>query len=122
MTRILVGIAVVAILSGVPAGAQTPAPAPQRALPTTSIKLTLEQRHVIRELIKDLKIEPTKTATQPAVGDAIPQDVTLRPMPPDVGRKVPQIRSHRFVVIDDRIVIVDPSENKVAELIELRAN
>jgi hypothetical protein len=122
MTRIFAGIAVVAILSGVPAGAQTPAPAPQEAVPRASINLTLEQRHVIRELIKDLKIEPVKTATEPAVGDALPQDVTLRPMPPDVGRKVPQIRSHRFVVIDDRIVIVDPSENKVAELIELQAN
>ena len=121
MTRFLATIAAVAIVSAAPvAQAQTP---PQQELaPTATVKLTLEQRHVIRELIKDLKVEPTKTAAQPSVGDTLPQDVTPRPMPADVARKVPQIRAHRFLVTDDQIVIVDPKDNKVAELIDLKAN
>jgi hypothetical protein len=46
----------------------------------------------------------------------------MQPMPPDVGRKVPQVKAHLFLVTADEIVIVDPKDNKVAELIELRAN
>jgi hypothetical protein len=43
-------------------------------------------------------------------------------MPDEVGRKVPQIKTHRFLITADQIVIVDPKDNKVAELIELKAN
>ena len=121
MTKLLVGIAAAALWLASPA-VQAQTPPQQEVAPTPSIKLTLEQRHVIRELIKDLKVEPSKTATRPAVGDALPKDVALQPMPPDVGRKVPQVKAHRFLVTVDEIVIVDPKDNKVAELIELRAN
>ena len=40
-------------------------------------------------------------------------------MPPDVAQKVPQVKSHRFFVTADEIVIVDPKDNKVAEVIKL---
>jgi hypothetical protein len=39
-------------------------------------------------------------------------------MPVEVAVKVPQIKSHSFVVKDDKVVIVDPKDNKVAALIE----
>ena len=59
MNKLLVTVAAAAILAGVPAAhAQTPAPpAPQPAAPTARINLTLEQRHIIKELIKDLKVK-----------------------------------------------------------------
>ena len=122
MSKLLVGIAAAALWLVSPGAlAQTPQQQ-QEVAPTPSVKLTLEQRHVIRELIKDLKVTPSKTAARPAVGDALPHDVALQPMPPDVGRKVPQVKAHRFLITDDQIVIVDPKDNKVAELIELKAN
>ncbi|HEY6381433.1 MAG TPA: DUF1236 domain-containing protein [Pseudolabrys sp.] len=121
MTKFLVNIVASVILSATfAANAQTPSQ--QEFAPAARVNLTLEQRHIIRELIKDLKIEPTKTSTQPSVGDPLPQDVTLRSMPNEIGRKVPQIRAHRFVITPDQIVIVDPKDNRVAELIDLEAN
>jgi len=41
-------------------------------------------------------------------------------MPSDIGRKVPQIRAHRFMYTAESILIVDPKDNKVAEVIELK--
>ncbi len=121
MTRLLVRIAAAALLSvALAAHAQTPQQ--QELAPAARVNLTLEQRHIIKELIKDLKIEPTKTSVQPSVGDALPQDVSLLPMPSEIGRKVPQIKAHRFLVTADQIVIVDPKDNKVTELIDLKAN
>lgn len=86
------------------------------------VNLTLEQRHVIKELIKDFKIEPSNLPAQPAVGNELPQDANPQPMPADIGRKVPQIKTHRVLLTADAIVIVEPKDNRVAEVIELKAN
>jgi hypothetical protein len=107
--------------TGMLAHAQTP-PQQQELAPTTKLNLSLEQRHTIREFIKDLKSEATTRDVQAAVGEAIPQDIDPRPMPTVVGQKVPQVKTHRFFVTGQQIVIVDPKDNKVAEVIKLTDN
>jgi Protein of unknown function (DUF1236) len=129
MIKILVRAAVLATAAlTAAANAQTPVPAPNPqqddrrlpAPPTSRLNLTMEQRHTIREQIKDLKVEPTKTAVHFSRGDAVPPNVALRPIPVELGQKVPQIRTHSFVLADDQIAIVDPKDNKVAEVIDLK--
>ena len=114
-------IATLAIMlswTGMLAHAQTPPPQ-QELAPTPKLNLSLEQRHTIREFIKDLKGEATTRDGQAAVGEASPQDIAPRPMPAVVGQKVPQVKTHRFFVSGEQIVIVDPKDNKVAEVIKL---
>jgi hypothetical protein len=84
------------------------------------LNLTLEQKHIIRELIKDQRVDPASAPAQAAVGDTVPQDANLRPMPNEIGLRVPQIKAHRFVYTAERVLIVDPKDNKVAEVIELK--
>jgi len=36
-----------------------------------------------------------------------------------VAQKVPQVKSHRFFLTAQQIVIVDPKDNKVADVIKL---
>jgi hypothetical protein len=93
---------------------------PNRDVPgaARTVNLTLEQRHVIRELVKELKVEPAKDEPKVAAGDNVPDKVELRPVPPLIGQKVPQIKSHRFFVTQRQIVIVDPQDPKVVEVIE----
>ncbi len=123
MIKILVRAAILA-MAALPAAANAqtpvPAPSPQQEAPTSRLNLTMEQRHTIREQIKDLKIEPTKTSVHFSRGDAVPPNVALRPIPVELGQKVPQIRTHSFVLAEDQIAIVDPKDNKVAEVIELK--
>jgi Protein of unknown function (DUF1236) len=82
------------------------------------LNLTLEQRYIVKEIIKDMKIEPAPAKVQ-AVGDQVPDNIRLQPIPSDVAQKAPQIRTYRFFVTDKQIVIVDPKDNKVAEIIKL---
>ena len=110
-------IALAMLLAGAAAHAQL---LTQGEVATSRLKLTLEQEHVIKEFIKDMKIDPPATAARAALGDAVPQDTTLRPIPDEVGRKVPQIKTHKFVYTADRILIVDPKDNRVADVIELK--
>src|SRR5262249_5027310 len=100
-----VSIAIMLACAGALAGAPTPpvqTPPLRQQLPTIpKLNLTLEQRHTIREFIKDMKAQATTRDVKAAVGDPVPADVNLQPMPPDVGRKVPSVKSHRFFITGD---------------------
>jgi uncharacterized protein DUF1236 len=87
--------------------------------PAAKLNLTLEQRHTIRELVKDMKVDAAEVKAE--VGDQVPQGITPHPMPSEVAQKVPQVKSHRFILTAEQIVIVDPKDNKVADVIKLAA-
>ena len=97
--------------------AQTPVP--QEPVTTShKLNLTLEQRHVIKEIIKDMKTDSARSEFAPAVGDSIPATVKLQPMPTDIAQKVPQVKTHTLFITDEQIVIVDPKDNKVVDVIK----
>jgi hypothetical protein len=128
--RIKAGLFVVAasavLTLSMPVVAQIPGtsgPTPSFSQQTAeTVNLTMEQRHVIKELIiKDMKIAPPSdqaTKVPTAVGQVVPAGVPLQPMPVEVSAKVPQLKAHSFLVRDDKVVIVDPKDNKVAALVE----
>jgi Protein of unknown function (DUF1236) len=121
----IVALAMTLSLIAVAGHAQAPAPgAPQQEQVPTSPKLnlTLEQRFTIREIIKDNKAASAPADVQAAVGEPVPQGVTPQPMPTDVALKVPQVKAHRYFLTAQQIVIVDPKDNKVAEVIKLTAD
>src|SRR5262245_44781756 len=89
---------------------------------TPKLNLSLEQRFTIREIIKDKKSEGAAVDARAAVGDPVPQGVTTQPMPSDVAQKVPQVKAHRYFLTAQDIVIVDPKDNRVAEVIKLTAD
>jgi hypothetical protein len=99
---------------------QTPSqqtPSQDVLAPAPKLNLTLEQRHTIKEFIKDMKADAADV--QATIGEPIPPGITPRPMPSDVGQKVPQVKTHRFFLTAQQIVIVDPKDNKVADVIKL---
>ena len=83
------------------------------------VNLTAEQRHIIKEIVlKDLTV-PKTTATAPiSIGSAVPDSVDLRSFPPEIGQKVPQIKTHQFFVKDDSIIIVTTKDRTIAEVVE----
>ena len=99
-----------------------PATPPQRELAPTNPKLnlTLEQRYTIKEIIKDVKTAATPADVQAAVGEPIPQGINPQPMPSDVAQKVPQVKAHRYFLTAEQVVIVDPKDNRVVEVIKLQ--
>src|SRR6185503_15769370 len=101
------------LLSAPLAGAQAPG-TPSPAAPQTTVNLSMEQRHIIRELVADLKLEQSAVDAKVSAGDAVPQQAHLHPIPTLIGQKVPQIKSHRFFVTRQQVVLVEPKEDKVA--------
>jgi hypothetical protein len=113
-------IVMVATLLCSGAGAMAQAPqAPTLEAPTQpKVNLTLEQRHVIKEIIKDIKVQPAPPDQSIAIGTEVPQTVALQPMPADVSAKVPQIRSHLFFKKDDKVVLVEAKDRKIVDVIQ----
>jgi len=107
-------------MMSVPVRGQTPAPPAQApAVPVQpKINITLEQRHVIKEIIKDLNISPPSQKVETTVGATVPATINLNPMPQVVAEKVPQVKSHLFFIEDGKIIIVDPKENKIVDAID----
>jgi ABC-type proline/glycine betaine transport system substrate-binding protein len=108
------------LVMGAPARGQ--APAPPAEAPTVpaqpKINLTLEQRHVIKEIIKDLNVSPAAQKIETTVGTTVPATINLSPMPQVVAEKVPQVKSHMFFIESGKVVIVDPKENKIVDAID----
>jgi hypothetical protein len=90
------------------------APAPR------TINLTAEQRFIIKEIVlKDLSIPKAPAGAPESIGDPVPSNVELHDMPPTLAEKVPQAKSHKFYVTADAIVLVSPSDRKVADVIKV---
>ena len=84
-----------------------------------TVKLTEQDRHTIREIIfRDTKFEKAPDNIKVAIGEAVPQSVHQQRMPADVTRKVPQIKNNTFFVKGDEIVIVEPKDNTVADIVK----
>lgn len=97
--------------------AQGPAPGDAPAV-TPTVNLTVEQRHVIKELIKDMKIDRATGDVALTVGGSVPASVQKHPFPQEVFQKVPQVRNHEFFLKDNRVVVVNPRDNTIADVIE----
>jgi hypothetical protein len=93
-----------------------PAVAP---LPRT-INLTEEQRHIIKENVKDMAVPKAPANAPETIGDVVPLDIKLSQLPPLAGKKVAQARSHLFFVKEgnDAIVLVSQDDRRVADVIQ----
>src|SRR5262249_46198288 len=114
----ITGLALMLSCLAADAPAQVTPPQPQDGLaPAPKLNPAPQQRHTITEFVKDMKADAADVKTE--IGDPIPQGITPRPMPAEVAQKVPQVKSHRFFLTAQQIVIVDPKDNKVADVIKL---
>jgi hypothetical protein len=107
-----------AFLFFLPAHTWGQAPIEREAAATRTSNLTLEQHHVIKEMIKDSKIENAPATVQVVVGDTVPQSIPLHPIPAEVGAKLSQIKTHLFFVQGAKVFLVDPKDNKIIDIID----
>ena len=87
-------------------------------IPPRSIQLTAEQDHVIKEIVlKDMHIEQVPRSTEIKIGEKVPPNIELQTFPPLVAEKVPQVRTYKFFVTENQIVVVNP-QNIIADIIK----
>jgi Protein of unknown function (DUF1236) len=84
-----------------------------------TVNLNEEDRHTIREIVlKGKKVEKAPDSTKVAIGETVPQGVHLQPVPDDVTRKIPQLKNNTYFVMGEEVVIVEPKDNTVADIVK----
>jgi len=89
--------------------------------PAPRLTLTAEQEYIIRGIILKVSNVQKENTGPETVGDVVPDDVKLYPLPQDVIQKVPQARSHVFFVKDDKVILVSSSDRRVADVIKKKS-
>jgi hypothetical protein len=109
-----IAISVVVILAAMKvASSQTSPP-----ISTRTINLTVEQYHIIKEnVLKNAQVESRPGLPPVKIVDHVPNEISLKTFPPDLSEKISSLSSHVFYIDKQRIVIVDPKDNSVADII-----
>ena len=117
-------IAAALLASASTASAQTTVitrePVESRTVVTTEpIQLTPVQRQTIYRTIVRERVSPARPTVEYRVGTRVPESVQLYSVPQEIAVEVPTIRSYKYMVVNDRVVLIDPATSEVvAELAE----
>lgn len=114
-----------AIVAAVVAGATTASaqttiitrePVESRTVVTTEpLELTPVQRRTIYRTIVRERVAPAEPTVEYRVGARLPDSVRLYSVPQEVAVEVPTIRSYKYMVVNNRVVLVDPATSQVVE-------
>ncbi|HET9414108.1 MAG TPA: DUF1236 domain-containing protein [Pseudolabrys sp.] len=114
-----------AIVAAVVAGATTASaqtmiitrePVETRAVVTTEpLGLTPVQRRTIYRTIVRERVAPAEPTVEYRIGARLPDSVRLYSIPQEVAVEVPTIRSYKYMVVNNRVVLVDPATSLVVE-------
>jgi hypothetical protein len=104
---------IVAVLPASGATARAQAPAATRA------SFTDEQRQVIRSRASSMR-STTTTGSGPSeivIEQEVPATIELQEFPAEIVTEVPVVRTYRYFRQDNDVVVVDPAERRVIEII-----
>jgi Protein of unknown function (DUF1236) len=91
-------------------------PAESRTMVTTEpLELTPVQRRTIYRTIVRERMAPVEPTIEYHVGARVPGGVRLYSVPQEVAVEVPAIRSYKYMVVNNRVVLVDPATSQVVE-------
>ena len=93
-------------------------PVESRIVVTTEpLQLSPVQRRTIYRTIVRERVTPARPTVEYRVGTRVPESVQLYSVPQEVAVEVPAIRSYKYMVVNDRVVLIDPATSEVvAEL------
>jgi hypothetical protein len=83
------------------------------------LTLSQSQQRLIRDTVTREHLPEARMQEQLSYGVAVPEDVTLEPVPQPLIVQIPMIEQYRmFITGDDRIVLVDPDTREVVDVIQ----
>jgi hypothetical protein len=81
--------------------------------------LSAEQKTKVRETVIRSSNAPrvTNVNFSVTVGAVVPRDVRFAPLPPILVDIYPQWRSYQYVIVEERIIIIEPSSYKIVAIV-----
>jgi hypothetical protein len=117
MKRAVLASMVVVTLSVGGAIAQAPPTNNKEVIPPRSIQLSAQQDYIIKENLKGIHVEQVARIDEIRIGDKVPSNIELHVFPPIIVEKVPQVKTYKFFVAENQIVVVN-QQNLIADIIK----
>jgi len=94
-----------------------PATTGTAVITTGRVELTPVQRRTVYRTIVRERINPAPPTVSYEVGTRVPESVQLYAVPQALAVEVPEVRTYKYMVVNGRVVLVDPATSEVvAEL------
>lgn len=77
------------------------------------LQLTPVQRQTIYRTIVRERVQPAPPTVEYRVGTRVPESAQLYEVPQEVAVEVPAIRQYRYMMVNDRVVLVDPATSEI---------
>jgi hypothetical protein len=112
--KLRAGTFVLALFSSVGLTAAQNAPDSSNAKEKLDLSQSQEQK-----VTEGLRGESSQSAPgyRGQVGSNLPDSMTAKPLPDDVTAQVPETKTYLFVKLPDRILLIDPENKLVAEIV-----
>ena len=88
---------------------------PRTVVTTEPLQLTPVQRRTIYRTIVRERVVPAEPTVEYRIGSRVPDSIRLYSVPREVAVEVPEIRSYKYMVVNNRVVLVDPATSQVVE-------
>jgi hypothetical protein len=86
----------------------------QTIVTTEPLELTPVQRQTIyRTIVQQPVAAPPPPAVEYRIGTRVPDGVRLYSVPPSVAVEVPAVKTYKYMVVNNRVVLVDPATSQV---------
>ncbi|MGE5164897.1 MAG: DUF1236 domain-containing protein [Sphingobacteriales bacterium] len=91
-------------------------PVQSRTVVTTEpLQLTPVQRRTIYRTIVRERVVPAEPTIEYRVGARVPERARLYSVPREVAVEVPEIQSYKYMMVNNRVVLVDPATSQVVD-------
>lgn len=81
------------------------------------LTLSQQQKQAIDHGLTNEPAQSSADAQQAQVGSKVPGSVTTHPMPSSVTKQVPETKDYFFVKLADRVLVIAPDDQMIAEII-----
>jgi hypothetical protein len=82
------------------------------------LALSPTQRTVIYRTIQQERVVPAQPTVQYRVGMRVPETTTLYEVPQAVVAEVPNVRAYKYMMVNNRVWLVDPATSQIVAEVE----
>ena len=79
--------------------------------------LTANQRQAVSQGLASSPSQPAPSGEQPQVGNKLPDSMSAQSVPGNVTDQVPETKNLLFVKLPDRILLIDPDNKLVTQIV-----
>jgi len=115
-TQTSLALALAVLLSGITAASAATMPNAAKASDTLNLSST-QQTTAWRDLTMPMLNQNAPSGFNPTVGAVVPNSVTTAPVPSKAAGDIPALKPYSFAMLQKKLVIVNPSDKKIAEVI-----